>query len=358
MIFKNKVGIISFGSSLPDFKINISEIEQAQGKPLGSVKKGLLINQKTVPNSDEDSATLATEASLEALQRLKKIDRKKIGVLFIGSESHPYAVKPTGTIVKQALDLSDELALADLQFACKAGTQALQIALNYLEAGTTENALAIGVDTAQSAPGDALEFSAGAGAGAFLLGTDPANIILKIISSNSIATDTPDFWRRPHESFPQHAGRFTGDPAYFYHVMTASQKTMTESNLTPSQINYCIFHTPNGKFPRDVTKKLGFLPAQIEPSLIVNKIGNTYAGASLLALIALLENTNNLAKLKPGQKILLTSYGSGAGADSFLFEVTENLPVYLKNISSHRLSDKIQNLKSISYAKYLQLGNH
>jgi len=324
MISKKKVGLVSFGSALPDLNIDISEIEKSQRKRVGSISKSLYIEQKTAPNIDEDTVTLSVQAGLEALMRWEyssevlfkgKHKKQDIGALFIGSESHPYAVKPTGTIVKQALGLPDKMALADLQFACKAGTQAWQVGMNYILSGMCSFAMAIGVDTAQSEPGDALEFSAGAGAASFILGRD--KLLVRVLASQSLVTDTPDFWRRPRESHPQHAGRFTGQPAYFRHVLQASRDILAETKLNPKDIDYCIFHTPNGKFPRIVAKKLGFTQDQLMPSLVVNKIGNTYAAASMLALVAVLEQA------KPSQKILLTSYGSGAGADSFILETTQ-----------------------------------
>lgn len=334
MIFKKNIGIVSYGAYLPAQTIAVSKIEEAQGKDIGTASKALGVEQKTVPGVDEDTATLATAAAFQALERLEV--EQKIGALFVGSESHPYAVKPTGTIVKEALGLSENMSLADLQFACKAGTQAMQICASYVASGMTHQAMAIGSDTAQAAPGDALEFTASAGAASFILGQK--KILAKLIATNSIVTDTPDFWRRPGEEYPQHAGRFTGKPAYFYHVEKSTRNLLAELKLKPKDINHCVFHTPNAKFPQIVAKKLGFTKEQLATSLIVKKIGNTYAAAVMLALAAVLD------KAKTGEKILVTSYGSGAGADSFLFEVNKELEIRRKSWSDLVLS-QIKNLK-------------
>ena len=304
--------------------------------------------QKTVPGVDEDAVTLATAAAHQALSRWpgKKSD---IHSLFIGSESHPYAVKPSGTMVSRALDLSPELSMADLQFACKAGTQALQIVLAYVAAGLMPTGLAIGADTAQSRPGDVLEFTAGAGAAAYMIGSQ--QLLVKVLATVSVATDTPDFWRRPGQKYPQHAGRFTGEPAYFEHVGMATKKLLQEVKLKPSQIDYCVFHTPNAKFPQAMARHFGFTAEQLKPALVVKQIGNTYAAASLLALAAVLDQA------QAHQKILLTSYGSGAGADSFLLETT---PLLVKQRKQwHGLvTEKIQQLKFISYLDYRKNTGH
>jgi hydroxymethylglutaryl-CoA synthase len=352
MIISNSAGIRSYGVYLPEWAIPLKEIERAQNKKESSVSRSLKVKQKTVPDLDEDTITISTQAARQAISRAAasdNFDRQNLGCLFIGSESHPYAVKPSGTVVKQALELSEEMALADLQFACKAGTQALQIGLSYVLSGLAHSALAIGADTAQAEPGDALEYTAAAGGAAFVL--DNSDLIAQLKGTLSIASDTPDFWRRAGQPYPQHGGRFTGQPAYFKHVMKATNSLMAELELKPKEVDHCIFHTPNGKFPRRVAKKLGFSQDQLKASLVVDKIGNTYAGASMLALAAVLDQ----AKAK--QTILVTSYGSGAGADSFVFETTDLLETKRQKWQK-LVREQINRLKPITYQEYQQKMKH
>ncbi len=337
------VGIVSYGASLPSWAVSTEVIELAQGRGEGAVANSLKIFQKSMPDLDEDTTTLATAAGLQALERLEA-SAQDIGALFIGSESHPYAVKPTGTMVAGALGLSPNLSMADLQFACKAGTQGMQICASYVLSEFVKLGMAIGADTAQAAPGDALEYSAAAGGAAYVFGS--TNLLAKLLATASIATDTPDFWRRPGESYPKHGGRFTGEPAYFKHIVQASEKLLGEVELQPKDFDYCVFHTPNGKFPRQVAKKLGFSQEQLQPSLIVEKIGNTYAGAIPLALAAVLDQA------KANQKIFVTAFGSGAGADGFIFETTNRLVKQKKHWSNFVL-DQIQSLKLMSSEQYL-----
>jgi hydroxymethylglutaryl-CoA synthase len=233
--------------------------------------------------------------------------------------------------------------MADLQFACKAGTTALQAGLAYVGSGLSSYGLAVGADTAQSRPGDVLEFTAGAGAAAFFLGNK--QLVARLIATTSYVSDTPDFWRRPHQSYPEHAGRFTGDPAYFHHVESATQQLLKMTQTKISDYTYCIFHTPNGKFPALAAKKLGCTAQQMRHSLIVSTIGNTYAAASLLALVNVLDHAQS------GETILLTSYGSGAGADSFAFTCTSYLPVYRRRWHNF-LHDQMNRCQLVSYDTY------
>lgn len=350
-INKNRVGIVAYGTALPKQKVLTSTIAQSQGKNSDLVKS-LGVLSKTVPSVDEDTITLATGAGKIALDRFLSNGGviSDIGTLFIGSESHPYAVKPSGTVVKTALGLSDYLSMADLQFACKAGSQSLQIAAAYVQAGMFKNTMAIGADTAQARPGDALEYTAAAGAAAFILGSEANGnqLLAELLATKSVATDTPDFWRKPKESYPQHFGRFTGEPAYFKHVTMATKALLEEVNLQPADIDFCVFHTPNAKFPQQVAKQLGFTSKQLLQSLIVKEVGNTYAAASLLALSEILD----IAPLK--SKILVCSYGSGAGADAFLFETTSHLVTQRKKYSN-MLAEQIATLQTIDLANYQKM---
>ena len=86
--------------------------------------------------------------------------------VWVGSESHPYAVKPTGTIVAEAIGATPAVSVGDWQFACKAGTEAMQAAFGLVGSGMADYAMAIGADTAQGRPGDALEYTTAAGGAA------------------------------------------------------------------------------------------------------------------------------------------------------------------------------------------------
>ena len=309
-------GIIGYGAYIPRHRIKVEEIAKVWGADAPSYKKGLLLEEKSVPAPDQDTITMSVEASKSALKRAG-INPRDIGAVYVGSESHPYAVKPSGTVLAEALGATPEVHTADLEFACKAGTEGMFIALSLVQAGAVTYGLAVGADTSQGAPGDALEYSAAAGAAAFIFGRD--RMVAEVLETYSYTTDMPDFWRREYQYYPQHGGRFTGDPAYFKHVTGAARGLLAKAKMKPSDFDYVIFHQPNGKFPLRVGELLGFDRKQIEQGWLVPKLGNTYSGSSPLGLTAVLDVA------RPGQKIMLVSYGSGAGSDGFVFRVTDRI---------------------------------
>ena len=183
-------GIVGYGAFIPRRRITAEEIARQWGKDPETIRKGLLLQEKSVPGIDEDTITISVEAGADAIARAG-IDPAKIGGLYIGSESHPYAVKPSGTVVIDALGIGPDVHVADFEFACKAGSEAMFVALNLVESGRVEYAMGIGADTSQGAPDDALEFSASAGGAAFIFGKE--NLLAEVLETYSFTSDTPDF---------------------------------------------------------------------------------------------------------------------------------------------------------------------
>jgi hydroxymethylglutaryl-CoA synthase len=341
------VGIVSYGAYIPRYRIVPQEIGKVWGTDGESMSRNLYIISKSVPGPDEDVITIAVEAARGMLRRCD-VDPKSIGAIYVGSESHPYAVKPTSTIVAEAIEASPDMTASDFEFACKAGTAAIQCCMGLVGSGMIEYGLAIGADTSQGAPGDALEYSASAGGAAFLIGSK--NIIAKINRTVSYTTDTPDFWRREGQDYPSHGGRFTGEPAYFKHITAAAQRLLDAMGSKPSDYDYAVFHQPNGKFPVRVSKQLGFTDQQIEAGLLTPFIGNTYSGAVPLGLASVLDIA------KPGQRIFAVAYGSGAGSDAFDITVTDEIEKLRRN-AAPSIKDLVERKKFVDYATYAKYKN-
>ncbi len=334
------VGIVGYGAYVPRYRLPAKEVSRIWTGGKG----GLPIKEKAVPGLDEDVITMSIEAARNAMKRAQ-IDPAEIRAVWVGSESHPYAVKPTSTVVAEAIGAVPNTQAADWEFACKAGTEAMVAAMGLVGSGMGKYTMAIGMDTAQGKPGDALEYTAGAGGAAFVLGAAEESLAV-INASYSYVTDTPDFWRRPEAKYPEHGMRFTGEPAYFKHITAAATTLMSALGTTPKDYQWAIFHQPNTKFPQRVATQLGFSLDQIEPGLLVPVIGNTYAGAAIIGLTA----TFDIAR--PGDRILMVSFGSGAGSDAFDIRVTEEL--LERRERAPKTQDYIKRRTEIDYATYVR----
>jgi len=338
-------GIIGYGTYIPKYRIKLADIANVWEKIPEEILGGLKVTEKAVSAIDEDAVTMGIEAGKKALL-MSGIHATDIQSVYFGSESHPYAVNPSSSIVAEYLGVGNNYFAADLEFACKAATAGVQVTTGLLNSRQTNYGLVIGSDTAQGRPHDALEYTAASAASAYVLGNKKKDIIAELKYMTSVTSDTPDFWRRDGIKYPSHFGRFSGEPAYFTHVLATGEKLLKMSKLKPEDFAYCIFHMPNGKFPRVAAKKLGFTSEQLEPSLIVENLGNSYSATTLLGLAAVLDIA------KPKEKILVVSYGSGAGSDGFIFETTPHLLQKRKKILP--VLQQIENKTYISYAQYLK----
>jgi len=331
-------GIVAYGGYVPRYRIRTREIAEMWGEDPDAMESGLRVESKSVPDEDEDTATISVEASRRAFDGAP-VDGEQVGAVYVGSESHPYAVKPTATIVGASVGATPLTTAADLEFACKAGTAGMQAALGLVESGRIDYGLAVGADVSQGAPGDALEYSAAAGGAAFIIGDE--NVVADIEDTVSYTSDTPDFWRREGERYPQHGERFTGKPAYFKHTEGASRELMDRLGTSPDDYDHAVFHQPNGKFPARVASTLGFDEEQYETGLLSPEIGNTYSGASLLGLVATLDEAEE------GDRVFLASFGSGAGSDAFSLRVRDGIDERCTS-----LKDSFEDVEYIDYAQY------
>jgi hydroxymethylglutaryl-CoA synthase len=336
------VGIAGYGAYVPRLRVRTADISAAW-RVRGAAAPA--VAEKSVPAADEDVVTMAIEAARTALDRAGT-GTDAIGAIWVGTESKPYAVKPSATIVAEALGITPHVVAADMEFACKAGSEAMQAAVAFVGSSMVEAALAIGMDTAQSKPGDALEYTAGCGGAAYLFAA-AADALAVVEASVSHVTDTPDFFRREAAHYPEHGGRFTGEPSYFHHTLAASRRLLAEVGSEAKDFAHAVFHQPVPKFVEKAAAELGFTRQQIRTGLVAPRMGNAYAGSSLLGLAAVLDVA------RPGDRIFFCSYGSGAGSDAFSFRVTERIeerrrgPSVVDYLERRRLVD--------GYGHYLRL---
>ncbi len=339
---REPVGIAGYGAYVPRYRASTASIS-ATWRPAGAAAAA--VGEISVAGHDEDVVTMAIEAARTAVDR-SAVDPATIGAVWVGTESKPYAVKPSATLVAEALGITPGVVAADMEFACKAGSEAMQAAVAFVGAGMVDATLAIGMDTAQSKPGDALEYTAGCGGAAFLF--TPAEASLATVEASvSHVTDTADFFRREGASYPEHGGRFTGEPSYFEHTLAASRRLLAELGAEPGDFAHAVFHQPVPKFVLRAATALGFSHEQIGAGLLAPRMGNAYAGSSLLGLAAVFDVA------KPGDRIFFCSYGSGAGSDAFSFRVTDRITARRQGPAVTDYLDRRREI--VDYGHYLRL---
>jgi hydroxymethylglutaryl-CoA synthase len=365
-----KTGILSYGHYVPPLRMDIRVLAEQWG--LGeTLERVYRLNGRSmvaVNALDEDTVTLSIEAAERAMARAGS---SRPASILIGSESHPYAVKPSGVIVAEALGLAPDVFVVDLEFACKGGTAAMFLSLGLVESGRVASAIAIGADCPQSAPGSLLEASVGAGASAFVLargdglppstvssrtsdpitGGDPVGLIATIDQVAAASSDATDFWRRDGEQFPSVVGKFSAEVGYAEHTRRVVESLLGATGTRPEDYQYLCLHQPYPSLPLSVAKELGFKRPQVQPGVVAGKIGNTYSSACLLGLCNVLDSA------KPGERIMLVSFGSGAGSDGFVMTVEPAIEEYRARGAALGLEPVARQIEG-QHAEWLTYGQY
>ena len=240
------VGIIGYGAYVPRYRLPASEVARVWTGGKG----GLPIKEKAVPGLDEDVITMSIEAARNALARAgidpqltaRRVGRLRIAPLRRQTHLPPSWPRPSAPPRTSRPPTGNSPA--------RPAPKPWSPPSAWSAPAWPDYALAIGMDTAQGKPGDALEYTAAAGGAAFIIG--PAEESLAVIeASYSYVTDTPDFWRRAEQQIPRARPalhRRTG----LFQAHHRGRPAPDGSNLAPRRriTSYAIFHQPNTKFPQ------------------------------------------------------------------------------------------------------------
>jgi hydroxymethylglutaryl-CoA synthase len=346
-------GIVGYGAYIPSFRLKLEDIWDMWVNPIDTpsiIKQRRRLSEKAVTRWDEDSMSMAVQASKASLE-MAGIYGKDLGAIWFGSSTNPCTSRPSATNVAEALSCIPETSAADCQFASKSGTVALQACAAMADAGMARYSLAIGSDALSRhvAPNDALEYSASCGAAAFVIGKD--HTVADIENTYSYNTLNPEFYRLDCERYIKHgAGEeeeyFAG---YSKYVKAALEGYMKKFGVKPGDYASVVISQPDGRLPSESLTSAGFTEEQFGPWMMAGQIGDCGSASSLLSLQLALD------KAKSGQKILLVSYGSGAGCDIFGLKVTALISDAGKRRKDFpSVPELLSNKEYISYAQYLR----
>lgn len=300
------VGITSYGAYIPWHRMKREDCVKAWG---GFAMPG----ERAVAYYDEDSVSMAVEASLDCLTG---VDAKKVDGLFFATTTSPYKEKQCSALMAVPLDMRSDIRTADVTTSLRAGTSALMLAADTVKAGSANSLLVAAADMRLGAPAGMGEQQVGDGGAALLVGKD--HVIAEIVGMYSTSDELAATWRSEEDKFIR-AGedRFVMDEGYSKWVPEAIGGVLKKCGLTPKDITKVTLDPPGD--PRRHGKAItqaGFEAAQMQdPYALVLNVGLPGCATSLMMLIAAMEDA------KPGDRILFV--GSGNGADALILQVTD-----------------------------------
>jgi hydroxymethylglutaryl-CoA synthase len=346
-------GIVGYGVYIPNFRLKVEDIWEVWMDPVDTpslIKRKRRLTEKAVGRWDEDSVTMAIEAAKSSLS-MAGISGEDLNAVYFGSCTNPFASKASAPVIAEALRTVPKLMAADCQFSTKSGTATIQICTALVESRMVRYGLAIGSDilSPHTPPHDPNEYSASCGAGAFVIGKE--RVIAELEGMLSYTTQTPEFYRLDGERYIKHAANENEEYSVGYgrHTKNAVQGYMEQFGCNPRDFVYVALTQPDGQLPLEVGKEMGFSEEQIKPGLIAPEIGDCGSASPLLSLAAILDQA------KTEERILVISYGFGAGCDVLGLKTT----VFLTEARNRRngypsVRELIDNKEYITYAQYMR----
>jgi 3-hydroxy-3-methylglutaryl CoA synthase len=322
------IGITSYSAYIPWYRLSRAKMNESTGFLMTFPTPG----ERSVANQNEDSVTMAAAASIYCLEGE---DRGKVDGLYFATSTPSYLVRQQASIVSSALDLREDIRVADFESGNKAGTTALMAALDAVKGGSMRSALVAAADCRVVKPGNPQEYVYGDGGAALMVGKD--EVVAELEGTYSLSVDFVDRWRAVFEEF-EHSWeeRWIRDEGYEKLVPRAIEGMLKQQSLAPGDIAKVAFCYPMARQHANLAKKMGFTPAQVQDHLL-EKVGDACAAWPLMMLVGALEEA------KPGDRILVASYGQGV--DVLLLKVTDKID---------RMKDKWGVKKNLARRKELE----
>ncbi|MDI6874032.1 hydroxymethylglutaryl-CoA synthase family protein [Candidatus Solincola sp.] len=304
------VGIGSFGGYVPRYRLNRMIIFGSMGW-LNPVIITNARGEKAVANFDEDSITMAVAAGMDCL---RGVERQSIDAVYFATTTAPYKERQNANIVAGALGARDEIRSADFTGSLKSGTSALLSALEFV-AYNGGKAVVCAADCRLGKMASTQEMVFG-DAGAAIMVSDQ-DVIAEYKGSFSVSHDFVDHLRGANTRYDRMwEERWIRDVGYQQFIPQAVQGLCAKYGLNPSDFDRIIYPCYYGGARKNINKVLQVEQEKVQDDMLTT-VGDSGSAHPLLMLAAALENA------KPGEKILLVSYGSGC--DALWFEVTDNI---------------------------------
>jgi len=282
------VGIRSFGAYVPKYRL---------GKETAGWNYPA---EKAVANFDEDSITMAVAAAFDCLRGQ---DRSQVDGVLFATTSPPYLEKQGAAIIAAALDLRRDIYSADLTGVLRAGTTALRMAVDAIDAGRARQVLVAASDCRMATPGDSMEPSLGDGAAALLVSAE--GTVAEIEASYSVTDSMLDVWRSRDDEFVRSwEDRFVIEEGYQRVIPEAVSAFLSQRQLTPQDITKAVYHSTDARRHAQLGARMGLQEGQVQNPLY-GRVGNTGAAFPLMLLASALEEAG------PGDRILVAGYGDG-----------------------------------------------
>jgi len=330
-------GISGYSSYVPRLRIKKEDYAKAWGS-----FQAAGVSEKSVMGFDEDILTAASKVSRMALESVP-MDPSKVTRFALASTTAPYLEKLLSGTVLVNVGMPNSVFASDHTTSTRAGTEALVCGIEHVRSGQSGVAVVATADAPRASMWDPMEHPMGAGAAAFVLSSE--NLIAEVEGYASFAMEHFGERFKPagEETLHDLSVKKFFASAFATCTTKACASLLKKVGTKPEDYAHVVIQQPDAKTPGSVAGKLMFNDAQMASGLVSVNLGDLGAASTTVGLAAALDAA------KVGDRIIMISYGSGAGSDA----------VSLKVVSDRKptptFKDQLEKKDYIDYIQYVKL---
>lgn len=331
------VGISGYGVYIPKLRIKKEDYAKAWGSFSAAG-----VAEKSVMGFDEDVLTASAKVSRRALESVP-LTADKITRFAIASTTPPYVEKLLSGTVMVSVGMSNSVLSSDHITSTRAGTEALLAGFEHVQANPKGHALVAAADAPLASMWDSIEHALGAGAAAYVLSSE--NLIAELEGHASYASEYfgERFKSRSETLVHDLNVKKFSESSLLKNATSAGLSVMKKLGRNPEDYQHIVIQQPDARVPATIGARMKFTDLQLAAGLTSKVLGDLGAASTPVSLAATLDAA------KVGDRILVISYGSGAGSDALSFKVVGDRKATVK------FQAEADRKEYIDYVKYLKL---
>ena len=312
------VNIIGVGSYIPPKVLTNKDLEKMVDTSDEWIVTRTGISERHLAEDSEATSDLSSKAALIALEDAQ-LKPEEIDLIIVATNSPDMIFPGTACFVQEKIKAT-QAATFDLQAGCTGFVYALITAWQFIATGFYKNALVIGAEALSkfidwTDRNTCVLFADGAGA--VVLGVKPGEGLLSgylkgdgrgadLIKLPAGASKMPASYQTIEQKL--HYVKMKGNEVFKIAVREmkrATEEALIRGHLPVEEVDCFIPHQANIRIILAVSRVLGIKKDKVFINL--NKYGNTSAASVVIAL----DEAVREGKIKNGDLVVLTSFGSG-----------------------------------------------
>ena len=296
------VGLLSIGKYVPEHVLTNADLEKRMDTSDEWIRTRTGIEERRIADNSTDTSDMAYEAAKEAIEKAG-IEPEQIGMILVATVTPDRPFPSVSTMLQERLGAKNAAAM-DISAACAGFMYGVVTAKHFVEAGTHDYVLVVGVEklskiTDWKDRNTAVLFGDGAGAG----------IVGKVSGDRGIlAFELGADGTGGEHLYQDRYLKMNGREVFKFAVRQMGQSAVNvieKAGLSKEDVDFLIPHQANIRIMEASRERLELPPEKMSKS--VHKYGNTSAASIPISLHDDIEE----GRVKDDDILVLVGFGGG-----------------------------------------------